>query len=181
MHTYYIYSLEAFTTVFYRGIDLVPNIPLTEEVAPVEGAPEGGPPVVGEPREATDAELAARCVVVINSITRTVFNYIRRGLFEMDKLTVATILTLRISVNDGKLTPEEVEYLIDGKISPDPGNMGPLSEWLPPSIWPRIKALEGLKRFTGLGDSMQSDSDEWQKWFDSEMPEIAKFPGDYQV
>ena len=27
---------------------------------------------------------------------------------------------------------------------------------------------------------MQSDSDEWQKWFDSEMPELAKLPGDYQ-
>ena len=38
-----------------------------------------------------------------------------------------------------------------------------------------------VKRFNGLGDSMQSDSDEWQKWFDSEMPEVAKFPGDYQV
>jgi dynein heavy chain len=177
MHTYYIYSLEAFTTVFYRGIDLVPNVPLLEEAPPpVEGVPEG-PPV---PREATDAELAARCIVVIDSITRTVFNYIRRGLFEMDKLTVGTILTLRLAVNDGKLSAEEVEYLIEGKMSADPGNMGPLSEWLPSAIWPRIKALEGLKRFAGLGDSMQSDSDEWQKWFDSEMPEITKFPGDYQ-
>ena len=27
---------------------------------------------------------------------------------------------------------------------------------------------------------MQSDSDEWQRWFDSEMPELAKLPGDYQ-
>ena len=27
---------------------------------------------------------------------------------------------------------------------------------------------------------MQSDNDEWQRWFDSEMPEIAKLPGDYQ-
>lgn len=27
---------------------------------------------------------------------------------------------------------------------------------------------------------MQADSDEWQKWFDSEMPELAKIPGDYQ-
>ena len=177
MHTYYIYSLEAFTTVFYRGIDLVPNVPLVEEAPPaVEGVPEG--PLV--PREATDAELAARCVVVIDSITRTVFNYIRRGVFEMDKLTVGTILTMRLAVNDGKLSSEEVEYLIEGKMSPDPGNMGPLSEWLSSSIWPRIKALEGLKRFAGLGDSMQSDSDEWQKWFDSEMPEVAKFPGDYQ-
>jgi dynein heavy chain, axonemal len=32
----------------------------------------------------------------------------------------------------------------------------------------------------GLGDNMQSDSDEWQRWFDSEMPELAKIPGDYQ-
>lgn len=33
---------------------------------------------------------------------------------------------------------------------------------------------------SGLGDNMQADSDEWQKWFDSEMPELAKIPGDYQ-
>jgi len=42
MHTYYIYSLEAFTTVFYRGIDLVPNVLLTEDSPPLpDGAPEG--------------------------------------------------------------------------------------------------------------------------------------------
>jgi dynein heavy chain len=39
MHTYYIYSLESFTTVFYRGIDLVPNI-IIEDPVP-EGVPEG--------------------------------------------------------------------------------------------------------------------------------------------
>lgn len=67
-----------------------------------------------------------------------------------------------------------------GNQSLDPGNMGPLQEWLPSAIWPRVKALEGMKRFAGLGDNMQSDSDEWLKWFDSEMPESAKLPGDYQ-
>ena len=128
----------------------------------------------------TDEELGKRCIVLIDSITRTVFNYIRRGVFEMDKLTVATLATLRIAVNDNKLAQEEVDYLVEGKLSPDPGNMGPLFEWLPAAIWPRIKALEGLKRFQGLGDNMQSDSDDWQRWFDSEMPEAAKLPGDYQ-
>ena len=49
----------------------------------------------------------------------------------------------------GKLVTEEVEYLVEGKQSSDPGNMGPLFEWLPQQIWPRIKALEGLKRFSG--------------------------------
>ena len=139
IHTYYIYSLEAFTTVFYRGIDNV-------TVKPVEGE---------EVVEATDAELAARCVVLIDSITKTVYNYIRRGVFETDKLTVATLLTLRIAVNDGRLSEEDVSYLVEAKQSPDPGNMGPLFEWLPQAIWPKIKALEGLKRFASLGDNMQ--------------------------
>ena len=162
IHTYYIYSLEAFTTVFYRGIDLVTagkGLPAVEKAPPGEGEAAAEGAAEGEDgdgsHEMTDAELAERCVVLIDSITRTVFNYIRRGVFEMDKLTVATLLTLRIAVNDGQLTQEEVDYLVEGKLSADPGNMGPLFEWLPSAIWPRIKALEGLKRFQGLGDNMQ--------------------------
>lgn len=44
----------------------------------------------------------------------------------------------------------------------DPGNMGPLGEWLPETIWPKLKSLERIKRFQNIGDAMQSDSDEWQ-------------------
>ena len=173
VHTYYIYSLEAFTQVFYRGIDLVP----LPKKAPAEAA-EGE--AAEDEKELTDEELAARCVVLIDSITKTVFFYVRRGVFETDKLTVATLLTLRIAVNDGKLTQEEVDYLVLGNVSPDAGNMGPLHEWLPPAIWPRVKALEGLKKFSNIGDNMQSDSDQWNTWFDSECPEVSKMPGDYQ-
>ena len=60
------------------------------------------------------------------------------------------------------------------------GNMGPLHEWLPEALWPKIKALEGLKQFNGLGDAMHSDSDDWLAWFDGATPEVAKFPGDWQ-
>jgi hypothetical protein len=49
----------------------------------------------------------------------------------------------------GKLATEEVEYLVEAKQSSDPGNMGPLFEWLPQQIWPRVKAIEGLKKYTG--------------------------------
>lgn len=44
----------------------------------------------------------------------------------------------------------------------DPGNMGPLGEWLPETIWPKLKSLERIKRFQNIGDAMQSDSDDWQ-------------------
>lgn len=57
-----------------------------------------------------------RCVVLVNTVTTTVFNYVRRGLFERDKLTVATMLTLKILVNDGLLAQEEVDYLVMSKV-----------------------------------------------------------------
>jgi hypothetical protein len=55
----------------------------------------------------------------------------------------------------------QVDFLIMGKMVTDPGNMGPLHDWMPPPIWPKVKALEPMKRFGSLGDNMQSDSDEW--------------------
>ena len=54
--------------------------------------------------------------------------------------------------------------LVSAQVHPDPGNMGPLHEWLPEALWPKIKALEGLKQFSGLGDAMHSDSDDWLAW-----------------
>lgn len=57
-----------------------------------------------------------RCIVLVDAVTMTVFNYVRRGLFERDKLTVATMLTLKILVNDGILAQEEVDYLVMSKV-----------------------------------------------------------------
>ena len=185
--------------MFYRGIDTCNVVAVTSVDPKKSSVDEGeighnnqtsltssasGAAAAGEamePQEATDGELAIRCKLLIDSITKTVFNYVRRGVFESDKLTVATLLTVRIAVNDGRLQQEDVDYLINGLVSHEgSNNMGPLQEWMPPSIWPKIKALEGLRSFMGIGDIMQSDSDDWRKWFDSEMPEVTKLPGDYQ-
>merc|ERR1712166_746747 len=133
-----------------------------------------------EDNEMTDEELAARCIVLSDSITLTVFNYIRRGLFEKDKLTVATMLTLKILEKNETLSSEEIDYLVAGKVSTDPGNMGVIRSWLPEALWPKIKALEGLKCFQKLGDDMQNDDDDWHKWFENPRSEEAKLPGDYK-
>merc|ERR1719395_233 len=173
IHSYYVYSLAAYTKVFYRGIDLVTEKPEPE-------LDEDGNELPVKVVELTDEELAARCIVLNKSITLTTFNYLRRGLFEKDKLTVATLVTTRILVDNDLLPAEDVSYLFLGKVHPDPGNMGPLHEWMPEALWPKVKALEGLKQFNGLGDAMHSDSDDWLAWFDGATPEIAKFPGDWQ-
>eukprot|EP00804_Cyclotella_cryptica_P004521 CCRYP_006874-RA/>CCRYP_006874-RA protein AED:0.08 eAED:0.09 QI:0/0/0.5/1/0/0/2/139/4220 len=152
IHTYYIYSLAAFQQVFFRGIE-----------------------TSGEHTEGDS--VATRCDVLCRNITLSTFNYIRRGLFEADKLTVAALLIFKILVNDGKIEPDEVDFLINRGSCADPGNMGPLHDWMPDIIWPKVKALECMPRFKGIGDSMQSESDAWEAWFDVEKVEEVAIPG----
>merc|ERR1711871_1315183 len=192
IHTYYIFSLSAFKLTFFRGIDNVTEAKHEDE-AEAEENPEGGEG--GEDGAAqeedlsggvTDEELAARCVVVNDSITITVFDYLRRGLFEVDKLCVGCMLALRIlqrRSEDGLehgLTADEVNMLVMGNEPVDPGSMGPLSEWMPESVWPKVKGLETLKIFKGFGDTMQTDYDDWEKWFELEYPDQEPCPNDYK-
>ncbi len=131
--------------------------------------------------EMTDEELQQRCGRLIEAITKTVFQYVCRGLFERDKVTVASLLAFKVLLNDGRLTPEELDFLVTAKMTTEPGSMGALSEWLPPAVWSRVKALEGLKKyFHRLGDAMQGAPDEWRRWFDNEQPEASKLPAEYE-
>ena len=256
-HTYYIYSLSAFITIFLRSIDLVsgardPQFPeeageeAGEAAAPEAAAPEAAaapPPAEGEAagaaaeggagaeaapaaaeagaaaaaaaaegaaeappaaapgadgapaapaagakkravRVLTDSELEARCVILKDSCTATTFNYINRGMFERDKLTVAAQLCFKIMVDSGLLQPEQVAALVVGLVPPaECGSSGVLSEWLPDALWPRVKSLETLKPgpFDKLGEDMANDSGRWRDWFDSEKPEAMPLPGEYKA
>ena len=234
VHTYYIYSLSAFVTIFTRAVDLVsgkndPTNPQDEaeeagggaaaaaaaassvaaSSAPAaasaegreaaEGAGEAVPPPIAvdaagpemvparakEVRALSDQELAQRCEVLKESATFTSFKYVLRGAFERDKLTVATQLAFKILIDVGELSDTQVRYLVVGPPAPsDAGSMGELSEWLPASIWPRVKALEAVKpAFEKLGDDMQAEMGKWRLWFDDEKPESVThlLPGDYKA
>lgn len=215
VHSYYIYSLTAFVTIFIRSIDLVSgdNDPMflpsddaappaaaaaataasevkegdapaeaTDAQAPAPAAPPAAKPV----RSLTDEELLQRCEILKESATFTSFKYVNRGMFEKDKLTVATQLTLKTLVDAGELSESLVRLLVVGPAVPaDPGSAGPgLSEWLPESIWPKVKALEAAKlpAFEKLGDDMTAESGKWKAWFDDEKPEAALqlLPGEYK-
>jgi dynein heavy chain len=179
--------------VFYRGIEVVSahRSSQTADDLAAEGAtsevdePQGGnengedrDDEQAEPeddahevsKELSDVEMAERCRTLIDSITSTVFGYVRRGLFERHKLTVAVLLTLRIAVNDGWLPQAQVDALVNGVSASDPGNMGSLSDWMPPTIWQKIKGIEAQLPidFKGLGDHLLEDADEWRDWFNDE-------------
>jgi dynein heavy chain len=64
-------------------------------------------------------------------------------------------------------------------LSANPGATGVLADWMPTNVWSRVKGLEHLEQFRGLGDNMISDCDDWKIWFDAEKPEESPMPGDY--
>ena len=89
---------------------------------------------------------------MIESITYTSYQYARRGLFERHKLIVSTMLTLRVLLRSHKLSPEEVNHLIVGKIEPNPPTMPEsLRSFLTELIWAQCKALESITEFAGFG------------------------------
>jgi len=213
IHTYYIYSLAAFTKVFFRGIDIVTSEEARSrqataelERARVETDGDGNndddgdkvevqkQPSEGEVKNEeeeedddaagggkllSDEEMADRCKVLIDSITLTVFDYIRRGLFERHKLTISTMLALRVATNDGWLDNEQVGLLVNGNINLNPGSMGMLDEWMLPIIFKRLKALEVSPEFKGLCDQLQEDAEEWGLWFMNGKAEECKMPSGF--
>ena len=215
IHSYYMYSLNAFVVTFLRGIDMVSDsrnadgakksllsrfkkaakkvifvqrfswnsdllhghsLPTTPESVEIS------PSITSIDSEGlTDEKLIERCSVLVKSITAVVFKYIRRGLFDEHKLTVAMQLTLKCNVQSKKLKEEEVATIILPSVSKDPGGKGVLSEWLTESLWAKCKGLEEqlYSQFKGFGDDLQNDSDEWKEWFDSPTPENTNLPGKY--
>lgn len=133
-------------------------------------------------RVLTDEELVRRCVILQDSATKVTFHYVNRGLFNNDKLTVVTQLCFKLLQDSGELKPQQVLSLVIGPtFTGDPGSMGSLAEWLPETIWPKIKGLEAIKPvFEKLGDDMQNDSSKWRAWFDDEKPETLPLPGEYK-
>lgn len=183
VHTYYTYSLSAFVTTFLRAIDLVSgeNDPMAAEIEEamaekkpdVEAEAEGGEdgetkqadaegavvadaaPAIEMKKGLSDEQLVRRCDILKDSVTVVSFCYINRGVFERDKLMVATQLTFQVMVRDGRLNAEQVAVLVSGRADPRPGLMGPLSDWMPETMWPKVKALEVIPELSKIGDDMQ--------------------------
>ncbi|RLN66715.1 hypothetical protein BBP00_00002023 [Phytophthora kernoviae] len=223
MHSYYVYSLNAYVVIFQRGIDLVQS----EKDPARPPSSGGGGGLLGRLKAAakkvivsqrfqwnadllladrvvennseqdldalmkeTDqqempsaSQIETRCTQLKASITDVVFNYIRRGLFEKDKLTLATQLCFAILQSEKKIDAVDVRQLVACASAADTGSgMGLLSEWMSETTWLRVRKLEeNISSLQKLTTFMRSDSEEWREWCDSENPELKPLPGQYKT
>eukprot|EP00927_Polykrikos_kofoidii_P017168 TRINITY_DN17790_c1_g3_i1.p1 TRINITY_DN17790_c1_g3~~TRINITY_DN17790_c1_g3_i1.p1 ORF type:complete len:1649 (+),score=334.05 TRINITY_DN17790_c1_g3_i1:463-4947(+) len=131
--------------------------------------------------ELSEKELAKRVEQLQVVVTSFVFSYLRRGLLDADKLTVAAMLAMRILVRAGKVEADELSLLISAP--PDP-SAPPVPDnarlWLTDLQWAQLKTLEQIRVFRekagGLTINLEQDSLGWKRWFAEDRAEIADLP-----
>ncbi|ETV86145.1 hypothetical protein H257_02603 [Aphanomyces astaci] len=126
-----------------------------------------------------ESVIAPRCLNLQSSITEVVFDYVRRGLFEKDKLVVATQLCLAILKEQNKISSTEISFLTTSPAADETTTcttaIGILNEWLPELAWSKLRKLEELVPL--LTNEFKLDGDEWKDWYQSDTPESDPMPG----
>ena len=161
----YQYSMANFTYVLNKGIDLTPGGSDQSKVAE-------------ERRTEAPVEVGKRVELLIADVSSTIFNYITQGLFEKDKLTMATQLCMMILKQRGELDAQQFDFLTRGPRVEGVDN--PLSEWVPAGVWASVQALIQLEEFSALADDMVGAAKRWREWMELERPENEPAPGDWK-
>jgi dynein heavy chain len=234
MHTYYMYSLNAFVVIFQKGIQVAQEklsnsgggggrktmmrglgrlkslaktvikaerfnwnadmlesarMPSGDDLAGLIGGLLGASKESAELSQMTPEIIESRCRTLKSAITETLFDYLRRGLFEKDKLTVAAMLAFKIQAAEGVIKQEIVDAMVNNKQANDQVPMTEeIAAFLPETLWNRLKGLEealavGEEKvvpfFEEISDKVAADSEDWGEWYNSSAPETLAMPGEF--
>ena len=120
---------------------------------------------------------AKRIANIIAHMTYAIYLYIQRGLFERHKLTFALMLTNKICVSAGTLSPELVNIFLKGGGSLDIKSVKKKPrDWIPDKCWLDLCALAAYPTFSDLLDSFSRNDSLWRQWYDHEAPETLALP-----
>jgi dynein heavy chain len=136
-----------------------------------------------------------RCKKLYETITSTTFNYIRRGLFEKDKLTVVSLFALTLQIADKQINKGIVDSMLLNKLkaneaepteeNPDGGSLvtSAVTDWLPDLNLQQTLGLEDgaiselVPEFATLHESLEANAAEWKEWYNHSAPEGVPCPG----
>ncbi|CAM9306399.1 unnamed protein product [Choristocarpus tenellus] len=135
-------------------------------------------------REEAHLQLLTKIIHLKAMITKVVFNYVRRGLVERDKLTVASLVALKIQQVEQQIDPALINSLMISKpaegpvVYPDEAR-----RIIPEHNWRCLLGLEKLGEtdllFQDIGGKFVMFADEWDEWYDLDTPEESPLPGDF--
>lgn len=146
----YQYSLESFTTFFFKAIEKTEQF---EEEEP-------------------------RVVALRAMIRMTIYQWVARGLFEAHKPIVRAQLTFRLmqkKIIQVEYSDKEMAFLLQCPGKQDIPN--PLKEWLPDLAWFSMQKLIELEGFEQFANQVEKEAPaRFKDWYNELAPEDEKLP-----
>ncbi|ETO20102.1 hypothetical protein RFI_17117 [Reticulomyxa filosa] len=151
-----------------------------------------------------DAVVVNRLRYIVDTLTKTIYDYTCTGIFEKHKLMYSFQMVTLILAADGRLNHEELEFFLKGNTSLQvlfqkrreekqrmkrkvPEKKKPAS-WITDNGWKDLERLghlgssvseESEKPFTTLIADICDNLQKWKEWYDFEKPEEKELPLNY--
>ena len=117
---------------------------------------------------------------ILEYLTKIVWRYTLRGLYEKHKFLFTLLLALKIDLHNGKISYQEFLLLLKGGASLDLNAVKPKPfRWMLDVIWLNLVELSRLEIFNQLLDRVTENEKEWKYWCDTEAPEEEDIPCGY--
>lgn len=107
-----------------------------------------------------------------------------RSLFEKDKLLFAFTLASKLQIDSGKMSQEELRFLLTGGIAmSDPPMENPAEDWISSKMWGEICRVSELSDIVWetFYTHFAENSGLWKKVYDSVDPEKELLPSPWQT
>eukprot|EP01012_Entosiphon_sulcatum_P019543 TRINITY_DN24443_c0_g2_i1.p1 TRINITY_DN24443_c0_g2~~TRINITY_DN24443_c0_g2_i1.p1 ORF type:complete len:4685 (-),score=794.60 TRINITY_DN24443_c0_g2_i1:231-14285(-) len=127
-----------------------------------------------------ESDSARRIQALTEAVTFSVFNSVRRGLFERHKLVFAALTCFTVLESQGQLQPVEIQFLLRGPHEAQPAAKVRPAEWITVATWSAILDLAERPGFEKLPADIESGIKRWKEWTDLEAPERERLPGEWR-
>jgi dynein heavy chain len=118
---------------------------------------------------------------VLEHITKIVWRYTLRGLYEKHKFLFTLLLALKIDLHSIRITHAEFLLLLKGGAALDLNAVKPKPfRWMLDVIWLNLVELSKQETFNQVLEKVSDNEKEWKYWCDTEAPEEEEIPCGYQ-
>merc|ERR550532_2511802 len=117
---------------------------------------------------------------ILDYLTKTVWKYTDRGLYEHHKFLFTMLLALKIDLNAGHVSYQEFLIFLKGGAALDLNAVKPKPfRWMLDVIWLNLVELSKQEIFNQLLEKVSENEKEWKYWCDIEAPEEEEVPCGY--
>ncbi|KAJ8963302.1 hypothetical protein NQ318_018771 [Aromia moschata] len=125
--------------------------------------------------------LSKRLLNIINTLTKSVYDYGCTGIFEKHKLLYSFQMTSKLQQSEQQISQAELDFFIKGCISLEKSTRECPASWISPHNWENIMKLSAdfPDDFRTLPIDIERHLDDWKEWYDLDAPESVEFPCEY--